>query len=133
MDLGVIYVKRTKSRKGRTVTMTPQVPAELERLCRSGDGRYVFANPETGRALADVKHALTRNEGGNNRHLVRRQHDEGQLSAVRFCWWRRFLSVVMKMSNSASARLSNSPFFTPAQPISCTVRMPLVGKPFSTA
>jgi len=59
MDLGVIYVKRTKSRKGRTVTMTPRVRAELERLCRSGDGRYVFANPETGRALANVKHAFT--------------------------------------------------------------------------
>jgi integrase len=57
--LNVINVKRTKSGKGRTVPMTQRVAEELKRLCEDSDSQYVFANPETGKAITDVKHSFT--------------------------------------------------------------------------
>jgi integrase len=58
-NLDVINVKRTKSGKGRTVPMTPRVRETLKSLCEDGDGKYVFANSETGKAITDVKHSFT--------------------------------------------------------------------------
>jgi Phage integrase family len=58
-NLDVINVKRTKSGKGRTAPMTPRVRETLKSLCDDGDGKYVFANPETGEAITDVKHSFT--------------------------------------------------------------------------
>jgi integrase len=58
LNLDVINVKRTKSGKGRTVPMTPRVREELKLLCEENDGRYVFANAETGKAITDVKHSF---------------------------------------------------------------------------
>lgn len=57
--LNVINVKRTKSGKGRTVPMTPRVSEELKRLCENSDSRYLFGNPDTGKAITDVKHSFT--------------------------------------------------------------------------
>jgi integrase len=38
--------------------MTPRVRETLKSLCEGGDGKYVFANPETGKAITDVKHSF---------------------------------------------------------------------------
>ncbi len=59
-SLRVINVKRTKSGKGRTVPMTPRVQETLlDVFAESGSSRYVFANPDTGRPMTDVKHSFT--------------------------------------------------------------------------
>jgi integrase len=58
-DLNVINLKRTKNGKGRTVPMTSRVAEELKQLCENSDGRYFFANSETGKAITDVKHSFT--------------------------------------------------------------------------
>ena len=49
-------------------------------------------------------------------------------SVVRFCWYGRFLSTVTNASNPSVASASSLPFFTPAQPISTTVRTSWLGK-----
>lgn len=58
LSLGVIYVKRTKSGKGRTVPMTPRVKEEFRSLLSVGTSPYVFANSKTGVALIDIKHSF---------------------------------------------------------------------------
>jgi hypothetical protein len=47
----VKIVKRTKGGKGRTAPMTPRVRETLKNLCEGGDGKYAFANSETGKAI----------------------------------------------------------------------------------
>ncbi len=58
-NLDVINVKRTKSGKGRTVPMTPRVRETLKSLCENGEGKYVFPNAQTGKAITDVKYSFT--------------------------------------------------------------------------
>jgi integrase len=39
--------------------MTSRVAEELKELCENSEGRYLFANSETGKAITDVKHSFT--------------------------------------------------------------------------
>ena len=61
-NLDVINAKRTKSGKGRTIPMTPRVRGALISLCEGGDGRYIFANSNTGvdPDLSSVKGTMNR-------------------------------------------------------------------------
>jgi integrase len=39
--------------------MISRVGEELKQLCENSDGRYLFANSKTGKAITDVKHSFT--------------------------------------------------------------------------
>lgn len=58
-NLDVINVKRTKGGNGREAPMTPRVRETLKSLWEDGDGKYIFANPEPGKAISDVKYSFT--------------------------------------------------------------------------
>ena len=58
MNLRLIHVSKTKSGKDRMVPINDALLGVFEELRRSGIGKYVFTNPETGLPFKSVRHSF---------------------------------------------------------------------------